>query len=122
MSVTDSGPSASPAVDILASEDLASLTSQLVEQRRQTTLLQAELYERNEAYELMQVQLEQAKSESLASRNRRKEMARIIGLRDARIKELTEELQARYAELGILQRQMVGPRFTRLFKGLFARR
>lgn len=102
-------------------EDHSPLRDQLVEQRRMATLLRAELHERNEAFELMQIQLERALSESKASRNRRKEMARIIGLRDTRIKELTAELEARYVELATLQRYIVGPRIVRVVKSLFGR-
>ena len=85
----------------------STLQEQLQEQRRQTTLMNAELYQLRQAREDLEFQLLRARSELLrarseltASRNRRKEMARVITRRDS-------EIQLRYRELAALERHIL---------------
>jgi predicted nucleic acid-binding Zn-ribbon protein len=86
-----------------AEREAASLRKQLQELRRQSTLMSAELHQLREAqgeldFQLLKArsELQQTRSELAASRERRKEMARVIARRDA-------ELQVRYGELAALE-------------------
>lgn len=83
-----------------ASAELDGVKRNLQEQRRITTLQSAELHQMAEGREDLEAQLRDARDEIAASRARRKEMARVIGNRDA-------QLQARYEELATLQRKML---------------
>ncbi len=65
--------------------------------------------------ETISAQLIEAKAEVTKSRNRQKEMARVIAGRDKKIAEgeakithLRTELQARYEELAVMQRLLLG--------------
>ena len=80
--------------------DAAALKAMLQEQRRKTTLLNADLHKQIEARETLEAQLIEAQAELEASRARRKEMARVIANRDAKIDRL-------YGELGALQRHVL---------------
>jgi hypothetical protein len=80
--------------------DATGLKTMLQEQRRKTTLLSADLHKQIEARETLEAQLIEAQAELEASRARRKEMARVIANRDAKIDRL-------YGELGALQRHLV---------------
>jgi hypothetical protein len=51
--------------------------------------------------------LADVQAESSASRARRKEMARVISNRETKIAALTEELQARYRELAMLEKRLL---------------
>jgi len=88
------------AANALSAEEIEKLRAALQEQRRQTTLLNAELYELKAANSDLEVQLKDLRTELVASRERRKEMARVIGRRDA-------ELAERYHDLAALQRRLV---------------
>lgn len=83
----DAGPST-------ADEDIQALKCALQNQRRQTTLLNADLQRQIEAREAVQAQLLEALAELTASRDRRKEMARVISDRDAKVAALYEDLAA----------------------------
>ena len=74
--------------------DISTLKSMLQEQRRKATLLNADLHAQIEARETLEAQLIEAQAELEASRARRKEMARVITNRDAKIQRLYEELAA----------------------------
>jgi hypothetical protein len=89
------------------SSDVESLKALLQEQRRNATLLNADLQQQVEAREALEVQLAEAQAEIAANRARRKEMARVIHNREAKISRLNEEVTARYEELAKLQRQIV---------------
>lgn len=89
-------PSRSGNQGIADDDELATLKKQLRELRRQSTLMNAELYHLREAKEELDFQLLKARSDLRVSRERRKEMARIIAKRDA-------ELQVRYKELAALE-------------------
>ena len=82
------------------SSDAIGLKAMLQEQRRKTTLLNADLHKQIEARETLEAQLIEAQAELEASRARRKEMARVIANRDAKIDRL-------YGELGALQRHVL---------------
>lgn len=84
----------------LEGSDGAGLKAMLQDQRRKTTLLNADLHKQIEARETLEAQLIEAQAELEASRARRKEMARVIANRDAKIDRL-------YGELGALQRHLV---------------
>jgi len=89
------------------SNDVESLKALLQEQRRNATLLNADLQQQIEAREALEAQLIEAQAEIAANRARRKEMARVINNREAKISRLNEEVTARYEDLAKLQRQMV---------------
>jgi hypothetical protein len=89
------------------SEELEAVKATLLEQRRNATLLHAEIEQQIEAREAVEAQLIEAQAEIATNRSRRKEMARVIGNREAKIARLNEELAARYDELAKLQRLMV---------------
>jgi hypothetical protein len=74
--------------------DAATLKVMLQDQRRKTTLLNAELEKQVEATELLESRLIEAQAEIEASRARRKEMARVIANREAKIARVYEELAA----------------------------
>jgi predicted RNase H-like nuclease (RuvC/YqgF family) len=74
--------------------DISTLKSMLQEQRRKATLLNADLHKQIEAREALETQLIEAQAELEASRERRKEMARVITNRDTKIQRLYEELAA----------------------------
>jgi hypothetical protein len=69
----------------------------LQEQRRRNTLMEAEFHQQREA---LQDELSQVRSDLEASQARRKEASRVIARRDA-------EIEARYKELAILQREIL---------------
>jgi hypothetical protein len=78
----------------------AALKAALQEQRRTTTLLNAQVEDLKERGDDLESELNDARAEVAATRARRKEMARVIANRDA-------QLSARYHELARLQQQMV---------------
>lgn len=89
------------------SNDVESLKELLQEQRRNATMLNADLQQQIEAREALEALLIEAQAEIAAHRARRKEMARVINDREAKISRLNEEVTARYEELARLQRQIV---------------
>jgi chromosome segregation ATPase len=97
---SEAGPSS-------AEEEIHALKLSLQDQRRRTTLLNADLQMQIEAREAIQAQLMEAHTELAASRDRRKEMARVINNREAKIADLNVQLQARYEELAAMQRRVV---------------
>lgn len=72
----------------------------LQQQRRTSTLLNAQVQDLKERCDDLEFELAEARAEVAASRDRRKEMARVIASRDA-------QLKARYEELALLQKLMV---------------
>jgi hypothetical protein len=74
----------------------AALKVSLQEQRRTTTLLNAQVQDLKERCDDLQSELDDARAEVAATRARRKEMARVIANRD-------RQLSARYDELARLQ-------------------
>jgi uncharacterized coiled-coil DUF342 family protein len=88
-------------------EEIQSLKRLLQEQRRRATVLNADIQREIEAREAVQGQLIEAHAEIAASRDRRKEMARVITNREGKIARLNGELQARYEELAAMQRLVV---------------
>ncbi len=76
-------------------EDLYALRRSLQEQRRVTTLLNAEVQKQTEAREAMEAQLIEANAEIAASWDRRKEMTRVITDRDAKLAEAKSQIQAK---------------------------
>jgi hypothetical protein len=62
--------------------------------------MDAELYQLKEALEALEFQLAQSRSELAEHRARRKEASRVIARRDA-------EIEARFQELALLQRQIL---------------
>ena len=96
-------------------DEVQALKNALQEQRRRLTLLNVDMQREIEAREAIQAQLMDALAELEASRNRRKEMARVIANRD-------QQLQARYAELAALQRHVmrwtVSGRVKSIWRGL----
>lgn len=93
-------PARAPGMHETQSSDAIGLKAMLQEQRRKTTLLNADLHKQIEARETLEAQLIEAQAELEASRARRKEMARVIANRDAKIDRL-------YGELGALQRHVL---------------
>lgn len=81
-------------------ELIRGLKASLQQERREKTLMDAELHQLRQAKESLEV-------EFTASRARRKEMARVIKSREAKAEALNAELQERYRELGILQRKIL---------------
>ena len=79
-------------------EEIEALKRSLREQRRATTLLTAEARTQTEAREALEAQLIEANAEISATRERRKEMTRVIADREARLAEAHAELEARRAE------------------------
>jgi septal ring factor EnvC (AmiA/AmiB activator) len=76
--------------------------------------MEAQDHKNSKELEAMSAQLVEARSEITKSRNRQKEMARVIARRDQKIaqdeKELAQlrsELQARYEELAAVQRLLL---------------
>jgi hypothetical protein len=94
-------PTAAQTVEVNA------LKTMLQEQRRKTTLLEADIQSHIEARDAIEAQLHEAQAEIEAHRARRKEMARVITNREAKIARLNEEIAARYEELAALQRHMM---------------
>jgi len=88
-------------------EELETVKAMLLEQRRNATLLNAEIEHQIEAREAVESQLQEAHAEIAAHRSRRKEMARVIENREAKIARLNEELASRFDELAKLERMMV---------------
>jgi len=80
---------------------LASAKAALQDQRRTTTLLNADVQNLRDRASDLEAELREAREEVATTRARRKEMARVIASRDA-------QLKARYEELAQLQRQIVG--------------
>lgn len=93
MRLAPRGPTASTG-EAAQGSDAATLKAMLQEQRRKATLLNAELEKQVEATEALEVQLIEAQAEIQASRARRKEMARVIANREAKIARVYEELAA----------------------------
>jgi hypothetical protein len=83
------------------------LQAQLQEARRNITLLTADVEREIEAREAVEFQMLEAQAEVASSRARRKEMARVISNREAKIDQLNQELEARYQELAKLQRHLM---------------
>ena len=83
-----------------AEQQIADLTAALQEQRRRSTLMDAELFQLREAREDLEQRLAAARAEAETSQARRKEMARVIATRDARI-------QACYQEMATLERYIL---------------
>ena len=88
-------------------DEIQALKRALQDQRRRTTLLNAEMQREIEAREAIQAQLMEAHAELAASRDRRKEMARVITNREQKIATLNEQLQVRYEELAAMQRHLI---------------
>lgn len=88
-------------------DEVQALRRALQDQRQRTNLLNADLQRQIEAREAMQAQLMEAHVELSASRDRRKEMARVITSREQKVTMLSEQLQARYEELAAMQRYFV---------------
>ena len=84
-----------------AARELASAKAALQDQRRTTTLLNADVQNLRDRASDLEAELREAREEVATTRARRKEMARVIASRDA-------QLKARYEELAQLQRQIVG--------------
>jgi chromosome segregation ATPase len=97
----------SEAVPSSADDEIQGLKRLLQDQRRRTILLNVDLQRQIEAREAIQDQLMEAQAELAASRDRRKEMARVITNREAKIATLNDELQGRYEELAAMQRAIV---------------
>lgn len=97
-----------------AEEEIGKLKDLLQQQRRQRTLMDADLFDLKRVKETLEGQLAEVQSELAASRARRKEMARVIARRDA-------ELQARYEELAALERHMLQSSAWGRTKRFFAR-
>lgn len=87
--------------------DAAQLKESLQEERRRNTLLNAEIQQQVEGREAAEAQLLEAQAEIAAHRDRRKEMARVIGNREMKIERLTKDLDDRYQELATLQRHLI---------------
>ena len=83
-----------------AEQEIASLKASRQEERRQKTLLNADLQQAVEAREITEARLQQTKDELSASQTRRKEASRVIARRDA-------EVQKRFEELAALERQIL---------------
>ena len=82
-------------------KELAAAKAALQDQRRTTTLLNADVQNLGDRVGDLEAELREAREEVASTRARRKEMARVIANRDA-------QLKARYEELAQLQRQIVG--------------
>lgn len=104
-----------------AAAQIGELKQALQQQRRRTTLLEAELQQAHEAVEAVRAELAEVRTESAASRSRRKEMARVIGDRNAKIAALNEELRARYEELAVLERRILRTSPSWLIKTAYRR-
>ena len=104
---SESGP---PSID----GEVLALKHSLQDQRRRLTLLNAEMQTQIEAREAVQAQLMEVQMELAASRDRRKEMARVIS-------ELNGQLQARYEELAAMQRHVIRWSVVWWLKTLFRR-
>jgi hypothetical protein len=79
---------------------IGDLKASLQQERREKTLMDAELHELRQSKENLE-------EEFAASRARRKEMARVIKSREAKAGALNAELQERYRELGMLERKIL---------------
>lgn len=90
-----------------ATDDLKALKASLQEERRRNTLLTAEIELQIESRETVESQLLEARAEIAANRERRKEMARVITNREAKIERLSQDLTERYRELATLERQIL---------------
>jgi hypothetical protein len=90
-----------------AAEQIDALKAALQDQRRTNTLMNGELHQLRETRQDIETQLRDAHEEIAASRARRKEMARVINNREAKIASLTEEMQTRYQELALLERYVL---------------
>lgn len=75
-------------------EELNALRRSLQEQRRATTLLNAEVQKQTEAREAMEAQLIEANAEIAASWDRRKEMTRVIADRDSKLAAAKSDIDA----------------------------
>jgi chromosome segregation ATPase len=80
-------------------QQLEALQRSLQEQRRATTLLNAELQKQIEAREAIEAQIVEANAEIAASWDRRKEMTRVIADRDAKLAESLAQLENLRQEL-----------------------
>ena len=81
-------------------DEIEALKRSLQDQRRRSILLNADLQRQIEAREAIQAQLMEAHSELTASRDRRKEMARVIT-------RLNAQLDDRFEELAAMQRHLM---------------
>ena len=104
-----------------AEAEVLELKRSLQDQRRRLTLLNADMQTQIEAREAVQAQLMEAHAELAASRDRRKEMARVIANRDAKIAELNAQLHARFQELAVMQRHVMWSSPTWWLRTLFRR-
>ncbi len=107
----DAGPSA-PLQDSGAGarnggeSELQSLKRSLQEQRRATTLLNAEVQRQIEAREAMEAQLLEANAEIASSWERRKEMTRVIGDRETKLAQASVEAEAAKASVAELEAKL----------------
>lgn len=102
-------------------EEIQALKRLLQDQRRRTTLLNADLQRQIEAREAVQAQLIEAHAELAASRDRRKEMARVITDREAKVAALNDEIRSRYEELAALERHILHSTWSWKTRELFRR-
>ncbi len=82
--------------------EVCALQTTVLELRRKTTIMAAELYELEEIRAFGQeaaMQLVEARSQIVVSNNRRKEMARVIANRNAKIEDLNRTNELRNQEL-----------------------
>jgi len=78
--------------------ELNAVRQSLQDQRRATTLLNAEVQKQTEAREAMEAQLIEANAEIAASWDRRKEMTRVIADRDSKLADAMAKLAEANAE------------------------
>ena len=83
-----------------AKQEIAFLKGSRQDERRQMTLLSAELQQVTDARDATEAQLQSVKAELAASQARRKEAARVIARRDG-------EIQKRFEELAALERHIL---------------
>jgi hypothetical protein len=104
-----------------AAAQIGELKQTLQLQRRRTTLLEAELQRAHEGVESVRSDLARVQAESAESRSRRKEMARVITNREAKIAALSDDLRARYEELAVLERRILHSSPSWMLKTAFRR-
>jgi hypothetical protein len=95
-------------------KQVGTLKQSLQEQRRRATLTDAELHQLNVARQDIEAQLYEARSQIAAHRARRKEAARVIADREAKIATLSRDIQTRFEELATLQRHAL--RFSAVWR------
>jgi chromosome segregation ATPase len=87
-------PRLDPDIATSGEQDLNALKRTLQEQRRAFTLMRAEADKERELREALEAQLLEANAEIVASWDRRKEMARVIGDQQAQLAEALKEAAA----------------------------